>query len=93
MANLANAVTLNNSTAGSVSYKNNRSMTLVASNAANGGTISVVNATGTLTTSGAVTATGTGVAGVSLQTAGLLTINNNVSAANGSGACLLRVEA
>ena len=46
VSNLANAVTLNNSTAGSVSYKNNRSMTLAASNAANGGTISVVNATG-----------------------------------------------
>ena len=81
-SNLVNAVTLANSTSGSIVYDNNSNMTLAAVNSAlYGGTaITVVNATGTLGTSGAITTMGTTGANISLQTAGGLTISNAVTA-------------
>ncbi|MGA2614835.1 MAG: FlgD immunoglobulin-like domain containing protein [Spirochaetia bacterium] len=85
VANAANAVSLTNGpTSGNVQYKNNAAMTLLASNSAGNGTITVVNASGTLQTAGAITANGGGTAGISLQTAGLLTISNAMTT-NGSG--------
>ncbi len=79
VGNLANAVTLTNSTTGNIFFRNNRNMTLAASNSAAGGTLSVVNATGTLDTSGAIT-TGSGAANITLQSPGTITINNPVTA-------------
>ncbi|HSW93953.1 MAG TPA: filamentous hemagglutinin N-terminal domain-containing protein, partial [Gammaproteobacteria bacterium] len=86
-SNLANAVTLTNSTSGNISFINSRNMTLTASNSVAGGTLSVINATGTLSTSGAIS-TSTGASNITLQTAGLLTLNNNVSSA-GTGTVTL----
>ncbi|HSW68693.1 MAG TPA: autotransporter-associated beta strand repeat-containing protein, partial [Gammaproteobacteria bacterium] len=85
-SNLANAVTLTNSTSGNISFNNNRNMTLTASNSVSGsgGTLSVINNTGTLATSGAITTAGSGAPNITLQTPGLLTINNAITA-NGSG--------
>ena len=87
-SNLANAVTLTNSTSGNVTFDDNRNMTLVASNSVAGGTLSVKNNTGTLSTSGAITTTGAGSANITLQTPGLLTISNAVTA-GGSGSVSL----
>ena len=81
VGNLANAVSLTNAGAtGNIAFKDNRSMTLTASDSAAGGTLTVVNATGTLGTSGPVSTTGSGAANISLQTAGLLTTGNAVTA-------------
>ena len=87
-ANLASTVALTNSTSGNIVYDNYSNMTLSAANSAEGGTI-VVNATGTLGTSGAITTTGTtGAEDISLQTAGGLTISNAVTA-GGTGSVTL----
>ncbi|MDO8810797.1 MAG: filamentous hemagglutinin N-terminal domain-containing protein, partial [Gallionella sp.] len=91
VGNLANAVSLSDSGTGNIAFKNNRNMTLTATNTTAGGTISVVNATGTLdTAAGGVVSTGAGAANITLQTAGLLTVavGNSVTA-GGTGSVSL----
>ncbi|GAB1482041.1 hypothetical protein MASR2M78_08560 [Treponema sp.] len=80
VGNLANVVTLANSTSGNIAYYNNRAMTLIAANSAPGATLSVINATGTLTSSGAIMTTGGGAASITLSSAGGLVLSNAVTA-------------
>ena len=78
--NLANDVSFLNSTSGDIIFKNNRSMTLGAANLAPGGKISVTNAAGTLNITVPVSTMGPGTGDIFLQTAGAMTIDEDVTA-------------
>ena len=80
--NMANAVVMTNTGAGNILFDNNRNMTLQASDSVSGGTITVVNATGTLDTTG--TGVSTNNANIDVKTGGLLTINSDIAAGTGT---------
>jgi len=86
--NLANGVSLFNTTSGNVSFVNNITMTIAGSNAAAGGTFAVTNGNGTLTTSGALSTAGPGNADLSLASDAGLSLGHNVTV-GGSGVLTL----